>query len=130
MTDFVAAIAVVQFHFRITGRELLHDMRDRRDRLDDRSGNESNHCNAEDDAGDQTNGKRQRFGPRGADRFATIESDCAVMAVSILRKSLSMLVNLSSVWPSIIVAMAASVLPTSSTSLAVLWYLASFACSA
>ena len=41
-----------------------------------------------------------------------------------------MLVNLSSVCPSIIVAMAASVEPTSSTSLAVLWYCASLACSA
>src|ERR1700738_2884476 len=54
-----------------------------------------------------------------ADRVSTIESDCAVIAPRILRMSVSMLVNLSSVCPSIMVAIAGSELPTSMTSLAV-----------
>ena len=61
-----------------------------------------------------------------SDNSSTIEYDSAEIALRVLRMLASMPVKLSSVWPSIIVAIGGSVRPTSSTSLAVLSYFCSF----
>jgi hypothetical protein len=64
-SDFIGAIGVIQADGGVAGRQPLHAIGDRCDRLDDRSGNESHGGDADQKACDQPDAEREHLATGG-----------------------------------------------------------------
>jgi len=64
-SDFIGAIGVIQADGRVAVGQPLHGIGDRCNRLDDRSGNESDRGDADQKAGDQPDAEREHLATGG-----------------------------------------------------------------